>query len=168
MCQFAITSACNARCGFCNFAVDKMPKEQQRFVTLEQAKEAERMQKENEEALNYILTQKEVENNDEAQVEIAEILRQPENAFVASKYPTKAAKMAVEQWKTSKGIGAERKAAVTANTVASQSTGTSQTIGVKTWKRSEIEAYIGGGTTMTEIAKRRVEIQTALREGRVK
>jgi MoaA/NifB/PqqE/SkfB family radical SAM enzyme len=40
MCQFAITSACNARCGFCNFAVDKMPKEQQRFVTLEQAKEA--------------------------------------------------------------------------------------------------------------------------------
>ena len=40
MCQFAVTSACNARCGFCNFAVDKMPKEQQRFVTLEQAKEA--------------------------------------------------------------------------------------------------------------------------------
>ncbi len=40
MCQFAITSACNARCGFCNFAVDKLPQEMKHFVTLEEAKEA--------------------------------------------------------------------------------------------------------------------------------
>lgn len=40
MCQFAITSACNARCGFCSFAVDKMPEEMKHFVTLEEAKEA--------------------------------------------------------------------------------------------------------------------------------
>lgn len=40
MCQFAITSACNATCGFCNFAVDKMPIEQRQFVSLESAKEA--------------------------------------------------------------------------------------------------------------------------------
>jgi MoaA/NifB/PqqE/SkfB family radical SAM enzyme len=39
-CQFAITSSCNARCGFCNFAVDKMPPENRHFVTLEEAKEA--------------------------------------------------------------------------------------------------------------------------------
>lgn len=40
MCQFAITSSCNARCGFCNFAVDKMPEEMKHFVTLEEAKNA--------------------------------------------------------------------------------------------------------------------------------
>lgn len=40
MCQFAITSACNAKCGFCNFAVDKMPIEQRQYVTLEEAKQA--------------------------------------------------------------------------------------------------------------------------------
>jgi MoaA/NifB/PqqE/SkfB family radical SAM enzyme len=39
-CQFAITSACNARCGFCNFAVDKMPMDLRHHVTLEQAKQA--------------------------------------------------------------------------------------------------------------------------------
>jgi MoaA/NifB/PqqE/SkfB family radical SAM enzyme len=40
MCQFAITSACNARCGFCNFAVDKMPSEMKYSVPLEEAKKA--------------------------------------------------------------------------------------------------------------------------------
>lgn len=40
MCQFAITSACNARCGFCNFAVDKMPIESRHSVTLEEAQNA--------------------------------------------------------------------------------------------------------------------------------
>ncbi len=39
-CQFAITSACNARCGFCNFAVDKMPVDQRHSVTLEEANQA--------------------------------------------------------------------------------------------------------------------------------
>jgi MoaA/NifB/PqqE/SkfB family radical SAM enzyme len=40
MCQFAITSLCNARCGFCNFAVDRMPVDLRRSVTLEQARQA--------------------------------------------------------------------------------------------------------------------------------
>jgi MoaA/NifB/PqqE/SkfB family radical SAM enzyme len=40
MCQFAITTACNASCGFCNFAVDKMAPESRYSVTLDQAKEA--------------------------------------------------------------------------------------------------------------------------------
>ena len=40
MCQFAITSACNATCGFCNFAVDKMPIENRHHVSLEEAKQA--------------------------------------------------------------------------------------------------------------------------------
>jgi MoaA/NifB/PqqE/SkfB family radical SAM enzyme len=37
MCQFAITSVCNARCDFCSFAVDKMPMELRHSVTLEEA-----------------------------------------------------------------------------------------------------------------------------------
>jgi len=37
-CHFAITSVCNARCGFCNFAVDRLPKDAQHSVTLEEAK----------------------------------------------------------------------------------------------------------------------------------
>jgi len=40
MCIFAITSVCNARCGFCNFAVDRIPQELRHSVTLEQAKQA--------------------------------------------------------------------------------------------------------------------------------
>jgi len=40
MCQFAITSVCNARCGFCNFAVDKMQPEMKHSVSLEDAKKA--------------------------------------------------------------------------------------------------------------------------------
>ncbi|MBW4666050.1 MAG: radical SAM protein [Cyanomargarita calcarea GSE-NOS-MK-12-04C] len=39
-CQFAITSSCNARCGFCSFAVDSMPIELRHSVTLEDAKQA--------------------------------------------------------------------------------------------------------------------------------
>ena len=34
-CQFAINSACNANCGFCNFARDTFPKEQWQFVGLQ-------------------------------------------------------------------------------------------------------------------------------------
>ena len=37
-CHFAITSVCNARCGFCNFAIDRLPKDQQHWVTLGEAK----------------------------------------------------------------------------------------------------------------------------------
>ena len=40
MCQFAITTSCNASCGFCNFAVDKLPMAQRQSVTLAQAQEA--------------------------------------------------------------------------------------------------------------------------------
>jgi MoaA/NifB/PqqE/SkfB family radical SAM enzyme len=37
-CHFAITSVCNARCGFCNFAIDRLPKDRQHSVTLDEAK----------------------------------------------------------------------------------------------------------------------------------
>jgi MoaA/NifB/PqqE/SkfB family radical SAM enzyme len=40
MCQFAITSVCNAKCEFCNFAVDKMPVTERHSVTLAEAKQA--------------------------------------------------------------------------------------------------------------------------------
>lgn len=39
-CHFAITSVCNARCNFCNFAIDRLPKHAQASVTLDDAKEA--------------------------------------------------------------------------------------------------------------------------------
>lgn len=38
--QFAITNLCNARCDFCNFAVDKLPAGARRSVTLSQAQDA--------------------------------------------------------------------------------------------------------------------------------
>jgi MoaA/NifB/PqqE/SkfB family radical SAM enzyme len=37
--QFAITNLCNARCDFCNFAVDKLPPAQRQSVTLQQARD---------------------------------------------------------------------------------------------------------------------------------
>jgi MoaA/NifB/PqqE/SkfB family radical SAM enzyme len=39
-CQFAITNICNARCDFCNFAVDRMPAAERASVTLAQAERA--------------------------------------------------------------------------------------------------------------------------------
>ena len=39
-CQFAINSACNANCGFCNFARDTFPKEQWQFVGLQEGIDA--------------------------------------------------------------------------------------------------------------------------------
>ena len=35
--QFAITNICNAKCDFCNFAVDRFDPKQRRSVTLEEA-----------------------------------------------------------------------------------------------------------------------------------
>src|SRR5262245_28294921 len=37
--QFAITNICNAKCDFCNFAVDRFDKAKRRSVTLEQARD---------------------------------------------------------------------------------------------------------------------------------
>ena len=39
-CQFAINSACNANCGFCNFARDTFPREKWQFVELQQGIES--------------------------------------------------------------------------------------------------------------------------------
>ena len=39
-CHFAVTSICNARCDFCNFAVDRMPASARHSVTLEGANQA--------------------------------------------------------------------------------------------------------------------------------
>ena len=32
-CQFALNNVCNARCGFCNFALDKLPKNDWKYAT---------------------------------------------------------------------------------------------------------------------------------------
>ena len=37
-CHFAITSVCNARCNFCNFAIDQLPKSKQHSIGLRDAK----------------------------------------------------------------------------------------------------------------------------------
>jgi MoaA/NifB/PqqE/SkfB family radical SAM enzyme len=42
-CQFVINNACNANCGFCNFARDRLPKETWHFVTLEEGLESIRI-----------------------------------------------------------------------------------------------------------------------------
>ena len=39
-CQFAINNACNAKCGFCNFALDKLPRADWRFVDREKGLQA--------------------------------------------------------------------------------------------------------------------------------
>ena len=39
LCHFAITSACNARCGFCSFARDQLPAASRHSVTLDEAKQ---------------------------------------------------------------------------------------------------------------------------------
>lgn len=36
-CQFAINTACNARCSFCGFALNRLPQQERRFVPLEGA-----------------------------------------------------------------------------------------------------------------------------------
>lgn len=38
ICHFAVTSSCNARCGFCSFALDRLPKEARHSVSLSDAK----------------------------------------------------------------------------------------------------------------------------------
>ena len=42
-CQFVINNACNANCGFCNFARDRLPKDTWHFVTLEEGLESIRI-----------------------------------------------------------------------------------------------------------------------------
>lgn len=46
-CHFAITSACNARCGFCSFARDQLPAASRHSVTLAEAKLASDILKRN-------------------------------------------------------------------------------------------------------------------------
>jgi hypothetical protein len=139
------------------------------LATMAQEREVERLKKENDEAYTFLLDQKDVSDSEDAPVEIAEILRQPEFAYVAAKYPKKAAKMALEAWREDKGIGAVRKEAIKGMVSASTSTtATAQNTGVKTWTRNTVEAYIAAGNTAEEMTKRRQEIQTAFREGRVK
>jgi|SRR5580704_12746584 MoaA/NifB/PqqE/SkfB family radical SAM enzyme len=52
-CHFAITSICNARCGFCSFAVDRLPKHAQHSVTLEEANIAAEVLKRN--GIHYLI-----------------------------------------------------------------------------------------------------------------
>jgi MoaA/NifB/PqqE/SkfB family radical SAM enzyme len=40
VCHFSITNACNARCGFCSFAHDRLPAESRRWVTLADTRDA--------------------------------------------------------------------------------------------------------------------------------
>src|SRR5207245_5337862 len=40
VCTFAINNACNARCGFCNFALDKLPREDWVYVSRQGALDA--------------------------------------------------------------------------------------------------------------------------------
>ncbi len=53
--QFAITNICNAKCDFCNFAVDRFDHRQHRSVTLEQARDVIEIARRNH--IGYLLFQ---------------------------------------------------------------------------------------------------------------
>lgn len=146
-----------------------MKAENNLMAKLEAQREAERLKVENDEGVDLILSHKVIKDNDEATSQIVEILHEPMFAHVAKKYPKRAAELAITEFITRNGMGEERKAAVAANMAATQTTTiTAAPSGEKTWKRNEIESYIAGGDTMAEITKRRLEVQKAMRDGRVK
>jgi hypothetical protein len=143
--------------------------EQSLMAKLEAQREAERLKAERDEGVDLILSHQVVKDNDDASAQIVEILHEPIFAHIAAKYPKIAAERALEEFIKRNGMGAERKAAVAANLAATQTTTiTAAPTDAKTWKRSEIQDYIAAGGTMAEITKRRVEIQAAIKEGRVK
>jgi MoaA/NifB/PqqE/SkfB family radical SAM enzyme len=51
--QFAITNICNAKCDFCNFAIDRFDPQQRRSVTLEQARDVIEIAQQNH--IGYLL-----------------------------------------------------------------------------------------------------------------
>lgn len=141
---------------------------QEILAEFEQAKEAERIKKENEDGINYLLSKREVADDPDAKAEIAEILQRPDMAYVAAKYPAKAAKLAYDEFIASKGVSVTRQNIVTANVAATSTpTSTAKPMTKKTWSRAEVEKVLSDFNN-PKYAELEAEIRQAHREGRIK
>jgi hypothetical protein len=89
-------------------------------------------------------------------------------AYVAAKYPAKAAKLAYDEFISSKGVSVERKNIV-ANNIAANSTTTStaKPMTKKVWSRAEIQTVLSDFSN-PKYAEIEAEIRQAAKEGRVK
>lgn len=138
------------------------------LAEMEQAKEAERLQRENSEGIEYLLSKQEVSEDSDAKAEIAEILQRPDMAYIAAKYPAKAARLAYDEFISSKGVSPERKATVAANIAAAvTSNSTAAPMARKVWTRKEIETTLADFSN-PKYAEIEAEIDRAIKERRVK
>lgn len=138
------------------------------LAELEQAKEAERIKKENEDGINYLLSKKEVADDPDAKAEIAEILQRADYAYIAQKYPAKAAKLAYDEFISSKGVSVERQNIVSANIAATSTpSSTAKPMTKKTWSRAEVEKVLSDFNN-PNYANIEAEIRQAHKEGRIK
>jgi hypothetical protein len=142
---------------------------QQALSQIKEEQEAERLKTDHAKGMEYLFSQTEVSNSDDAQAEITEILRRSDMQHLASKYPSRAAELAFKEWKDSKGIGSDRKAAAAQNAQSSISTATTPppSAGRKTWTRAEVTKYLADYNA-PDFATRNAEIKQAYREGRIK
>ncbi len=131
--------------------------------------ENKRIEIEGKEALDYILTQSELTQNEDYVTTIEEILRNPDIAYISQKYPKRAAEIAISVYKANKGINASRQEQAKANSTATATTTASVNPvgGKKIWKAAEAEKYIGDFNS-PGFDKRNAEIQEAASEGRIK
>lgn len=142
---------------------------QEILAEMEQAKEAERVKRENDEGINYLLSKKEVADDPDAKAELAEILQKPEFAYIAAKYPAKAARLAYEEFISSKGVNIERQAVVASNVAATSAIQSSaKPMGKKVWTRKEVELTLSKNIDSPDYEKIHAEIMQAAKEGRVK
>lgn len=142
---------------------------QEILAEMEQAKEAERLKRENDEGINYLLSKKEVADDPDAKAELADILQRPEYAYIAQKYPAKAARLAYEEFISSKGVSAERQAVVATNVASTAPVAsTAKPMGKKVWSRKEVEATLSKAIDSPDYERIHAEIMQAAKEGRVK
>lgn len=142
---------------------------QQALSQMKAEQEAERLKSDHAKGMEYLFSQTEVSNSEEAQAEITEILRRSDYQHLASKYPSRAAELAFKEWKDSKGIGTERKSVAAQNAQSSLSTATTHpaNAGKKIWTRAEVTKYLEDFNS-PDFASRNSEIKQAYREGRIK
>lgn len=141
---------------------------QEILAEFEQAKEAERIKKENEEGLNFLLSKKEVADDPDAKAEIAEILQRDDYKYISQKYPAKAAKLAYDEFISSKGVSVERQNIVASNIAATSTpSSTAKPMTKKVWSRAEVEKVLSNFDN-PNYAAIEADIRQAAKEGRIK
>ena len=134
-----------------------------------QAKDAERIAADNKTAVQLILTQKDILETEGAVEELEAILRGPELQEISQRYPLRAAKLAMQEWRESKGMSPARTEAAKANSnaVATVNASIQATGGPKTWTKAEAAAYLKDFNA-PDFKKKEAEIFEAARAGRIK